>query len=257
LLIWILRKEEVENRSRKKGSKRVHRHLNRKEGKIMRKKLYAVLSLVVSVLLFCVAGCADSGGLAIAGKAGTLGLGGELTTGVTSDINARFGLNTLGFDFDDEFEDVEYDVDMDFSSFSALIDWHVFSGSFRVTAGLLSLDHELGLDATPGENVDIGGTEYTPAQVGTLSGDAEIDGVAPYIGIGWGDPMDRSKKWGLYCDLGVAFTDSPDVSLSANGTLASDPAFQADLARERKDIEDDLEPFQFYPVLSVGLYYRF
>lgn len=223
----------------------------------MREKSHAILLLVVSVLLLSGAGCADSGGLAISGKAGTLGLGGELTTAVTSNVNARVGLNTLDFDYDDEFEDVEYDVGLDFSSFSALVDWHVFNDSFHLTAGLLSLDHELGLDATPTTSQDIGGTSYSPSEIGTLSGSAEIDGVAPYIGIGWGDPMDPDKRWGFYLDLGVAFTESPDVSLSANGTMASDPVFQANLAKERKDIEDDLEPFKFYPVISLGLYYRF
>ncbi len=220
----------------------------------MRGKSNAILLLIMSLLPFCGAGC---GGLAISGKAGTLGLGGELTTGVTSDINARFGLNKFDLTFDDEFDDVEYDVDLDFSSASALLDWHVFGGSFRVTGGLLSMDHEFDLDGTTAGNEEIGGTVYTPSEIGTLSGHAEIDGTAPYIGIGWGNPVGSGKRWGLYCDLGVALTDSPDVALSANGTLASDPAFQADLARERDEIEDDLEPFQFYPVISLGLYYRF
>jgi hypothetical protein len=216
-----------------------------------------MVSLVLLVLVLGGAGCAESGGLAVAGKAGTLGLGGELTTGITSDINARFGLNKLDYDFDEEFDDVEYDVDLDFSSLSALVDWHVFGGSFRVTGGLLSMDHELDLDGTPTGSEEIGGTVYSAAEIGTLSGDVEIDGVAPYLGIGWGNPLSSSRRWGFYCDLGVAFTDSPDVALSANGTLASDPAFQADLARERDEIEDDLEPFQLYPVISLGLYFRF
>lgn len=213
-----------------------------------------VMLLILLVLVLGGAGCAGSGGLAIAGKAGTLGLGGELATAITSDVNARFGLNALDYDFDEEFDDVEYDVDLDFSSFSALLDWHVFGGSFRVTGGLLSMDHELDLDGTPTDNVEIGGTLYSPSDVGTLSGDAEIDGVAPYIGIGWGNPLDRSRRWGLYCDLGVAFADSPDVTLSATGTV---PGLAADLAEEREEIEDDLEPFQFYPVISLGLFYRF
>lgn len=223
----------------------------------MRKKTHAALLLIVSVLLLSGAGCADTGGLAISGKAGTLGLGGELTTGITSNVNARIGLNTLDFDYDDEFDDVEYDVELDFSSFSALVDWYLFDSSFRISGGLISMDHILNLDATPTTNKEVGGTLYTPSEIGTLSGDAEIDGVAPYVGIGWGNPMDPDKRWGFYCDLGVAFTESPDVSLTANGTLASDPTFQANLAKERKDIEDDLEPFKFYPVLSLGLYFRF
>jgi hypothetical protein len=223
----------------------------------MGQKSDAVLLLIVPVLLLCGVGCADSGGLAIMGKAGTLGLGGELATRITSDINARVGLNTLDYDFDKKYDDIEYDAELDFSSFSALVDWYIFGDSFRVTGGLLSLNHALDLDATPKTNQTIGDNVYTPSEIGTLSGRAKMKGVAPYIGIGWGNPLDRSHKWGLYCDLGVAFADAPDVSLSSNGTLASDSTFQADLAKERNDIEDDVKPFRFYPVLSLGLYFRF
>jgi hypothetical protein len=231
--------------------------LNRKEGNAMRKELNAVLFLILSALLSCGMGCADSGGLAVSGKAGTLGLGGELTTGITSNVNARVGLNALDLDFEDELDDVEYDLGLDLSSFSALVDWHIFDSSFRISGGFLSMNNELDLDARPTAPEEIGGALYTPAEIGTLSGSVDVDGLAPYVGIGWGNALDRDKRWGLYFDLGVAFTDSPDVALSANGSRASDPIFQADLARERDDIEDDLEPLKFYPVISLGLFYRF
>jgi len=222
----------------------------------MEKKLSAILLLVLSVLLCCGSGCADSGGLAIAGKAGTLGLGGELTKGITSNVNARVGINTLDLNFDDEFDDIEYDVGLDFSSVSALVDWHIFSDSFRISGGVISMDHKLDLDATgaAGESEEIGDGTYTWADIGTLSGSVEVDDLAPYIGIGWGDPVDPSRRWGFYCDFGVAFTNSPDVKLTASGAAAG---LAADVQKELDDIEDDLDSFKFYPVLSVGLFYRF
>jgi hypothetical protein len=81
--------------------------------------------------------------------------------------------------------------------------------------------------------------------------------MAPYIGIGWGNPVGRGRRWGFYSDMGVAFADSPDVVLRSNGTLAGDPTFQTDLAKEAKDIKDDLDSLEIYPVLSIGLYIRF
>jgi len=223
----------------------------------MEKKLNAISLLVSSILLCYASGCADSGGLAIAGKASTLGLGGELTTGITSNVNARVAVNALDTDFDDEFDDIEYESKVDFSSVSALVDWHIFSDSFRISGGVISMDHRISIDATPTGSEEIGGVTYTAAEIGTLSGDIEVDDLAPYVGIGLGDPISSGRRWGFYCDLGVAFTNAPDVDLSANGTKAADSTFQADLARERKDIEDDVDIFRFYPVLSLGLYYRF
>lgn len=223
----------------------------------MEKKLSAILLLVLSVLLSCGAGCADSGGLAIAGKAGTLGLGGELITGITQNVNARVGMNVLGLDLDEEIDDVEYDIGLDFSSFSALVDWHVFAGSFRITGGVVSMNHELDLEGTgsAGEMQEIGDGTYDWTNIGILSGSAEIDDLAPYVGIGWGDPLDPNKKWGFYCDFGVAFTGSPDVKLTATGPGA--PGLPADLAKERDDIKDELEAFEFYPVISLGLFFQF
>lgn len=114
------------------------------------------------------------------------------------------------------------------------------------------MDNEIDLDASPTENVEIGDTTYTPAQVGTITGSAEIDGMSPYIGIGWGNPIQSNRRWGFTLDLGVAFTDSPDVSLSSTGIVSL-----ADLEQERQEIEDDLDSLKIYPVITLGLFYRF
>ena len=110
---------------------------------------------------------------------------------------------------------------------------------------------------TLGVSGELTKTAATDTRVGILSGRSDINGAAPYIGIGWGNLIGRSKKWGFHSDFGVAFADSPDVVLRANGTLAADPRFQADLAREAKDITEDLEDFEVYPVISVGLCFLF
>ena len=222
----------------------------------MKEKSDAILLLISLLLVACGTGCEDSGGLAIAGKAGTLGYGGELTTAIRSDVNARFGINTLDLDFYGDIADIDYDFGLDLQSFSVLADWFVFDGPLRVTGGLVSVDHELDLSASgsSGELEGIGDGTYDWADVGVLSGKASVDGVAPYIGIGWGNILDKDKRWGFYSDLGIIFTQSPDVTLSATG---APPGLAADLERERKDVEEDLEPFRYYPVLSVGLFIRF
>ena len=219
----------------------------------MNKGLFAVVVTGLFVVLILLAGCTDTGRFAVSGRGGTLGAGAEFTTKIATDINARVGLNALDFDFDDEeIDDVEYDLGIELSSFSALVDWHIFDDSFHITGGFISMNNEIDLDATPTKSVEIGDTIYTPAQIGTLSGCVDIDGLTPYLGIGWGNPFGGDRRWGFTLDLGVAFTDSPDVSLSATGAIA-----QADLEKERKDIEDDLDFIQIYPVLSLGLFYRF
>jgi len=216
-------------------------------------KLNAILLLILSILLFCGAGCTDTGRYAVSGKASTLGLGGEFTTALTSNINARVGLNALNVDFDDvEIENVDFDLGVDLSSYSALVDWYAFNNSFRISGGIISMDNEVDLEARPTENIEIGDVEYTPAQVGTLYGSIEIDEIAPYVGIGWGNPLTHNRRWGFTCDFGVAFTSSPDVTLAATGSVPAE-----ELEKERKDIEDFFDKFNLYPVIALSFFYRF
>jgi hypothetical protein len=225
----------------------------------MKKEFFIVLLSSLFFLFIMVTGCQDSGRFAVAGKAGTLGLGGELTAKVVPSVNARVGINQLDLDFDGEkLEDVEYDLGVELSSFSVLADWHIFEGSFRLSGGVISMDNSIEMDARPLENVEIGDIEYTPTQIGTLTGSIDIDNMAPYVGIGWGNPFTSNSRLGLTCDFGVAFTNSPEVSLlSSGGTYSSDSTFLAELEKERRELEDDMDSIKFYPVISLGLFYRF
>ncbi len=220
----------------------------------MKKGFFAAALLTLSFLFIIGTGCQDSGTLAVSGKAGTTGLGGEVTLGLLTDLNVRAGINQLNLDADEDIEDIRYDLGVDFESVSGLLDWYIFDDSFHLTGGFYSLDHEICLDATPTESVEIGDTTYDLGDVGTLKGKATVDGLSPYFGIGWGNPMQSNRRWGFTLDLGVIFTDSPEVSLSATGTASG---LAEDLEKERKKIEDDLDGIQFYPVATLGLFIRF
>jgi hypothetical protein len=57
---------------------------------------------------------------------------------------------------------------------------------------------------------------------------------------------------------GVSFSKEPKVDLIAtDGTLAGDPTFQAELQREEDNVRDDAKGFKYFPIVQVGLNYRF
>lgn len=223
----------------------------------MRVRTGVIPLAAVVVLLACGNARAAFNELAIAAKAGTLGLGGDLTTDIIPQVNLRAGVQWLGFGFDAQFADIDYDVDLDFLNPLVLVDWYPFGGSFRISGGVLFNGSDIQLEARSGQSIEIDGTTYSAAEIGTLRGDVEYRSVAPYIGIGWGNQLDEGGHWGLATDLGVAFTGSPGIDLSATGPIASDPTFRARLAGEEKDIQDELDVFRIYPILSISLFYRF
>jgi len=216
-----------------------------------------VLDITLLLIICLTQTVRASGGLAIAGKAGTLGLGGELMVNVLSDVNLRFGATVLDLDLDGELADIDYDFDMDLRTFPLVLDWYPFDDSFHISAGIIINETDVGLDAEFGGTVTIGDTVYDAGDVGVLSGEMTVDRTVPYVGIGWGNAFGKKKRWGFLSDVGVAFIGSPDVTLTATGPLATTPDFLTDLAQEQDDLEDDIGDFKVYPVLSASLFFRF
>ncbi len=218
-------------------------------------------SIILAAFCFlswtALATASDSGRLAIAGRSGTLGLGGDVMVNVLSDVNVRLGVGYFNLDFDGEVEDVEYDVDLDLLTFPLLVDWYPFENKFHVSAGVILNQTEAGLAGRYDGTLEIGDETYTAEEIGVLSGDLSFRDVAPYVGIGWGNAFGKARRWGFMTDLGVAFIGSPRVALSATGTLAGDPEFRANLAKEEDDLQDEADKFKIYPVLSANLYFRF
>lgn len=196
-------------------------------------------------------------GFAVTPKIGTLGLGIEATSAISESLNIRAGINTFSYDYSSTESGIDYDFDLDLKSVAAMLDWHPFSNGFRVTGGALYNGNELSARAAPSDSFDIGGTIYTPAEVGTLTGDIDFRKTAPYLGIGWGNPLAPGSKWTVSLDLGIMFQGAADVDYTATGALSTDPAFLADLDTERAELEDALDNFEYYPVASIGVSYRF
>ena len=224
---------------------------------LQRRRMGVIVLFFLSVSFFCGVGHADTGRFAISPGVTTSGPGAELITKLSSNINFRFGVHGLSLDLDGTESDIDYDFEVDLLSFSGLVDWHVFGNSFRVTGGVVVNESEVDLEAETAATLEIGDTTYTADDIVSLTGNLGFDSIAPYVGIGWGNPFSSKKKWGFMLDLGVVFTGAADLDLSATGPLAADPAFLADLERERQDVEDDLDDFKVFPVVALRFFYRF
>lgn len=204
----------------------------------------------------------ESSGIAVMGKAGSLGVGAEVTGRILPNLNARLGFNTFSFNKDFDEAGIEYDTDVDLRTGSALVDYYPLRNQqFRVTGGLFYNGNQAEGTAQPSttngiETFEIGDTTFPAAQVGTVEAEVDFPEFAPYIGVGWGNPVIPGKRWGVFVDLGVMFQRSPNVSLTAQGASAN-PILADELNRERDELEDELDGFRFYPVLQIGVTYQF
>jgi len=214
------------------------------------------LVFVLTCILFGNTALADeTGGFDVGVKISTLGAGVEVNYPITSNMTVAVGFNTFSQSETDTIDGIEYDEDIDLQTFSVLFNFHPFNGSFRITAGAMLNNNELSLAAKPSAFYDINGTPYSSAQVGELKATVDFKKIAPYLGVGIGHGTSSGLSFTL--DVGVLMQGKPNVELTANGLASGDPAFQANLQQEEDAAEDDIEDFTMYPVIALGMSYRF
>lgn len=193
-------------------------------------------------------------GYALAARAGTTGLGAELTVGLSESFNLRLGASGFGYNYDRTVSGIDYDAELSLKSGTAALDWHPGGSAFRLSGGVLLHGNKLTGLAEPRGNVTIGDHTYNGAAVGTLTAVADYDrNIAPFATIGAGNGA-RGGRVFVSFEAGVAFCGTPKVTLTASRTT---PALQQDLDREAQEIQDDVGWLKVYPMVGLGIGLRF
>lgn len=202
--------------------------------------------------------------IAVYAKGGTLGVGGGVGVALSNAFRARGEYTTYNYSPQSiETENITYDPDLDIRASALLLDWHPFRGNFRLTGGAIFNGNELLLRGQPaaGSAINYRGRTYSMAQVASLDGKVDFESTAPYVGFGWGDALDRAGHFTLLADIGVMFQGNGDVQLNTtcNGAQMAAMCAQIDNAvnREKQAIKNELADYRYWPVLNVGIGYRF
>lgn len=212
--------------------------------------------LFIALLCSSAASQADTG---VGVKVGTNGLGIELTYNIFEQINLRGGYSNLEYSDDVDTTDVEYDADFEMDGVFLFADWHPFDSSFRVSAGLYNFfNSELTGDAEVlSGTITINDVTYNASDLGFLEAEIEYDTVAPYIGIGWGNAV-GNHDWTFTIDLGVLYLGSPDVDINYGCNVpALCDDIDDDVQAEKDELEDEAEDYEWWPVLNLGIAYKF
>ncbi len=228
--------------------------------------------LLAAFLLTVASGSAHAVGIGV--KAGTVGSGAEFTLGLTETINAR--VSVTSYDIGSEEEtftvgdsgaegDFEVELDVGIGTSGVLFDWHVFGGGFHLTAGLLqndaSFDFEGNLEG--GVNFEIDGENLNADDInGNVTGDITLgDSFQPYIGLGYGRRAGDGGGLTFTAEIGVALLDpsaSFEATVDAGGTNTLNQSELDDILEGlESDVESELDEFELWPVITLGLNYAF
>lgn len=201
--------------------------------------------------------------VALAVRAGTFGYGADLDVGLNDYFAVRLGYNTLDYAHTLEDTDVTYDAKVKIGAASALLDWYVFAGGFHLTGGLVQKAPEFDVKGMPtGGTYELNGHVYTAAQIGSLDGTIELGNTnLPYLGMGWGNTVDKDSRLTFLLDIGAIKTGSPTATLNVNCgasvTTTVCNQIKTDVNAEKAELEANAADYKWYPVVSLGLAFRF
>ena len=194
-------------------------------------------------------------------SAGTIGLGGGIAANFGSHFGARIGYTTYEYTVNDlEESDLTLDGKAEIGGVHALLDWYPFGGGFRFSAGAIE-NASLSARAEPiAGTYTLNGVVYSSEDIGEATGTAKYESMSPYAGLGFGRALSRDGRFAFSADVGLIFTGSPEVELNAtcrvpNAMLCTQ--IQADVAAEEAELQRDADDLKYWPVLSLGVSYKF
>jgi hypothetical protein len=207
-------------------------------------------------------------------KASTLGVGVEVATPLAGKFNLRGGFNMFRFNKAITNNGIQYDGQLHFQSAEAHLDWFPFGG-FHVSPGLLFYNGNqfTATAAVPGgQTFSVGGTTYEsdPATPVTGTGKLDFVKVSPSIMVGIGNLIPRNgRHYSFLFEVGAVYQGSARVALNLAGNvcdptngsncrpISGDSAVQANIQSQQVKIQNDVNPYRFFPVISLGVGFNF
>ncbi|MGP5103363.1 hypothetical protein ACTXMF_10480 [Psychrobacter celer] len=207
---------------------------------------------------------------AVSAEVGTLGYGANIAWGLNENTELQAGwaggdvADLFGGDFDAN--DVNYDVDADFSNPYIGVQLRPAANWFTMGAGIIVPDNDIDVRANAeGPNFRINNVDYNASETGTLSGTMEHrNKLAPYGTIGFRPNI--GNNWGVFGEIGAAYMGKTDATVTSsnsgqqvtattvNGTTTVDADVVAKAAEQELEDKDYLE---WMPIVKVGATYRF
>jgi len=194
-------------------------------------------------------------------KAGTLGVGVDVSKPITKNVSLRINANGFPYNSSGTQEDIRYDADIELSSVGFIADYYPYEATpFKISAGVYYNGNTANAKGIPSGvgTYTIDGIDYLASEIGSVNGSVEFQEIAPYLGIGWGE-QSTEKGFGFSVDVG-AMIGNPKANLVATRGTVNDAIWrniEESVQNEENTLNDELIDYGIYPVVMVGFTYTF
>jgi hypothetical protein len=209
-------------------------------------------------------------------KLGVAGIGFDVATPLAKKLNLRGGASFFGYSPNLTEDGINITGSLSFKSINTSVDYFPFHGSFHLSPGVILYNgnHIAANAAVPGtQSFTLNDTTYYSSTADPVHGIFNVqlgNKVAPSFTIGWGNLIPRNGgHWSVPFEIGFEYISQPKLTLDLQGStctnsnntgcspIASNPTTQANVTAEQNNLQSDISGLQVYPILSIGVGYKF
>ncbi len=215
--------------------------------------------------------------LAVGVTGGTLGFGPEIGVPLAPRLNLRAGANFFNYSTTIDESGITYDAKVTVRSVQTSVDWFPFHNTFHISPGAMLYNGNKGgatVVLPPGQSITINHSDYYSDTADPLHGTANISfpKAGPQLTVGFGNMVKRGegKHFSVPVDFGFVYFGTGTAALNFGGSAcvksegqllcqktSAYPEFEQNVLAEQAKIQKNLDYARFYPVLRVGLSYKF
>jgi len=157
-----------------------------------------------------------------------------------------FKLTNFEYDFDGTKLVINGDIKL--GSVQALVDFHPFKNAFKITGGIAYMLTDMSAVAMVKDSVEQGDIMISPDEVGKIDVGMKVGPICPYIGIGFGRAIPRSRA-SFNFEIGSYYISHPEVTFKASGMLEPTSA-------NEKVIQDNVKGLSWLPMMNFGINFK-
>jgi hypothetical protein len=194
----------------------------------------------------------------IYGQVGTEGVGIGYSEPLGTHDNVRAEFNAISFSHSFDAGQLHYDGTAHIYHGGLYLDFFPAPNTiaFRLTAGaLIGGDHVDATATSLTSTYRVNGQSYSTLGQ-AIHAKATFPTVRPYIGIGFGHTPVATKGFSAFFDAGVAYGRPKVDQFDVPATLVAIVG-QAAVDQQRQELQEKADKLRFYPIVKVGVTYRF
>lgn len=177
-------------------------------------------------------------------------------------INPTFDIkaNINGFNLNHTFNtnDINYASKIQLLSAGLLASYHPFQNGFHLTGGIYYNNNSISGNGIFTHNYQLNygknSLNINPNDYGNMNFKAKYLPISPYLGLGYNSSQNK-KGFGWAVDAGVLYQGTAKINYDTPAifnTFASH-----DIERNKQEIQNKANKIKWFPVVSIGLFYKF